>query len=173
MSEDTTNWLSWLALGMSGLSVFVALLARQDSCRSANASEKSAEAAEKSASAAEKSAEEGAKTRKINQFAVLSPQFSNIEHLIKAFNGWEGTNGIKLAASKISVQHLIDACHQDTDFQKALVSLKKGLEIQPIRDAMRNFASENDRISLAQQSPGDLADIMRIFDEKKKEYLGV
>ena len=122
-------------------SAVIAALALGFSIWSYRSSREAGVFAKQSADAAEKSALEAEKARKISQFEVLSPHFSNVEHLIKAFNGWEGTNGIKIAASGASVQHLIDALHKDDEFQKGLISLRKTLGIQPLKDVVRNYST--------------------------------
>ena len=153
------------ALGVALWSAFISRGAR-------DAAKRSADAAEKAVQTAEQSLLENVRVRKINQFDILSPHFTNVDHLLKAFNGWEVTNGVKLGASANSIQHLSDALHQDIDFQKALHSLTKTLESPILKGVIRNYG-EDTKVSLAQQAPGNLADIMNIFVRKKKEYLGI
>lgn len=155
-----------MAVIIAAVALLIALWSRGEARRSANA-------AERSAQAAEQSAHESGKIRKVSQFDALSQHFLEVEHLIRVFHGWDGTNGTRLSASKASIQHLMYAFQHDAEFQKILNSLKKGLETPPVREAIKAFFQASENISIASYAPHDLADIVRIFDEKKKEYLSI
>jgi Tfp pilus assembly protein PilX len=64
------------ALGVALWSAFISRGAR-------DAAKRSADAAEKAVQTAEQSLLENVRVRKINQFDILSPHFTNVDHLLK------------------------------------------------------------------------------------------